>query len=97
MTDPTSTAEQPETVRVYLSGYAEYQIDSSAAVVDASKFTPQELDPEAKSNLGTVDPRAWEDLKNAVLVEVAKETLYPTPPGLTGGINAIKYSLAPPD
>jgi hypothetical protein len=97
MTDPTSTAKQPGTVRVYLSGYVEYQIDNPAAVVDASKFTPQELDPEGKSNLGTVDPRAWEDINNAVLVEVAKGTKYPTPPGLTGGINAIKYSLAPPD
>lgn len=47
---------------MYLSGYVEYQIDNPAAVVDASKFTPQELDPEGKSNLGTVDPRAWEDI-----------------------------------
>jgi hypothetical protein len=96
MTDPTSTV-QPGIVRVYLSGYVEYQIDNPAAFVDPSKFTHQALDPDGKSNLGTVDQRAWEGIKNAVLVEVAKGTRYPTPPGLTSGINAIKDSLAPPD
>lgn len=45
------TEQQPQTIRVQVSAWLEYQIDSSNALGDAGAFTPNELDPEGKTNL----------------------------------------------
>ena len=77
-------------MRVYVSGYLEYRIDNPAALIDASKFTPEEF------GLTGIDPRTWEQLDNALLTEVAKATSHGAPPGTTFLDNALQYSLEPP-
>jgi hypothetical protein len=84
-----------ETIKIYVSGWLEYRVDNPAALIDASKFTPQQLDPEGKSNLGTADPRVWEVLGNALLVEVSKGAQFAEPPGATRVDSKIGYSLGP--
>ena len=85
------------TTKVYVSGWLEYRVDNPAALIDASKFTPQELDPNQASNLGSVDQRVWAELGNALLVEVAKGTKFTVPPGTTSIDNKITFSLSPPN
>ena len=84
-----------ETIRVHVSGYLEYRVDNPAALIDASKFTPQQLDPEGKSNLGSVDPRVWELLGTALVVEVSKGARFTEPPGASQVDSKIQYSLSP--
>ena len=77
-------------MRVYVSGYLEYRIDNPAALIDASKFTPEEF------GLTGIDPKTWEQLDNALVTEVAKATSHGAPPGTTFLDNALQYSLEPP-
>jgi len=84
-----------ETIKIHVSGWLEYRIDNPAALIDASKFTPQQLDPEGKSNLGSADPRVWEELRNALLVEVSKGARFPEPPGAIQVDSKIRYGLGP--
>lgn len=85
-----------ETVKVYVSGWLEFRIDNPAALVDASKFTPEQLDPERASNLHEIDNRVWGELGNAIVVEVAKAAQSTEPPGVTQVDSSMSYSLSPP-
>jgi hypothetical protein len=97
------THNQSQVVRVYVSGWVEYEIDNPNALADASAFTPDELDPEGKSNLRSVPPAMYRSLAVALLLEVSKKFRFwdaagRDVPGATfvqsGGVS---LTLAPPE
>lgn len=82
--------EQPQTVRVQVSAWLEYRIDNPNALGDAGAFTPEEIDPEGKSNLRSVPPEVYRMTNTALILEVAKRSAaeglkipHPTIPGAT--------------
>jgi hypothetical protein len=66
------TDTQPQVVRLYVSGWLEYQIDNPNALGDAAAFTPEELDPEGKTNLRSVPNAAYQQPPLALCLEVGK-------------------------
>jgi hypothetical protein len=87
---------------VYFSGWVEYEIDNPNALGDASASTPDEIDPEGKSNLRSVPQELYRIPSWALMLGVGKRfrmwNAAPTDvPGATykryGGIN---FSLQPP-
>jgi hypothetical protein len=57
---------------VYVSGWLEYQIDHPNALADAAAFTPDELDPEGKTNLRSVPDAVYHQAPIALCLEVGK-------------------------
>jgi hypothetical protein len=93
-------ADDPPTVKkVYVSGWLEYRIDNPNALGDASAFTPNEVDPEHKTNLQSVPEWMYRLDAAALVLEVGKRFQLPRPtiPGATcvnsGGV---KITTTPP-
>jgi hypothetical protein len=85
-------------MKIYVSGWYEYQIDNPGALVDASKYTPEELDPTGARGLYGVPSSAWEDIGIALMTEVSKRATQnpaPPPPGVTMVNQHIRWSPAP--
>ncbi|MCV7091146.1 hypothetical protein [Mycobacterium interjectum] len=98
------TQQQPQTIRVQVSAWLEYQIDNPNALGDAGAFTPDELDPDGKTNLRSVPPELYRQPATALIIEVAKRSAaegikipHPTIPGATlvGG-GGPQFSIVPP-
>jgi len=87
------------TIRVYASGWIDYEVENPAALVDASKFTPTELDPSGTSDLSQVPESAWCQIPTTLIVEVSKRfgrNPPPLPPGARIADQQITYGLQPP-
>jgi hypothetical protein len=88
-----------QNIKIYVSGWYEYRIDNPGALVDASKYTPEELDPTGAAGLHDMPPSVWEDIGNALLTEVSKLRLQnppPEPPGAIQVDSGVRWGLAPP-
>lgn len=86
-------------MRIYVSGWYEYQIDNPGALVDASKYTPEELDPTGAHGLHEVPSSVWADIGIALMTEVSKRATQnppPTPPGVTMVNQSISWGSTPP-
>jgi hypothetical protein len=86
------------TIKLYVSGWYECRVENPAALVDAAKFTPQELDPSRATVLHNAPPEVWEQLGNALLTEVTKlraQNPPPAPPGATMVDQRISWGMSP--
>jgi hypothetical protein len=87
------------TIRVYVSGWVDYEVENPVALVDASSFTPAELDPAGTGDLAQVPTSAWSQIPTALIVEVSKRAAQnpaPPPPGVRVTDQHITYGLQPP-
>ncbi len=87
------------TVKIYVSGWIEYEVANPEALIDASRFTPSELDPSGTAGLSDAPDAVWSDVSHALLVEVSKRAAQypaPPPPGIARIENNLTYGLAPP-
>jgi hypothetical protein len=97
--------EQPQTIRVQVSAWLEYRVDNPAALGDAGAFTPDELDPEGKSNLRSVPTEAYRVPTTALIIELAKRSAaeglripHPAIPGATFlQAGSTQFNIIPPD